>query len=717
MNVVTQRYDIMRSGVYSRETTLMPSNVNSDQFGKLFSYPVDGYVYAQPLYLMGVDIPGAGTHNVLFVATEHDSVYAFDADNPGATPSPLWHISLLDAAHGAAPNATTVPSTDLNETDIVPEVGITSTPVIDPATGTLYVVGVSKENGAYVHRLHALDVTTGFEKAASPVQISASVPGTGGNSSGGQVSLDSKWNLQRAGLLLLNGIVYVGYTGYQYSGIDYVGWILGYNASTLAQTGVFCTAPNGVDSSVWMAGVGLAADVQDPQNSPYGRMFVATADGTFDATPPYSEGMDFGDCILRLDLTGGVPTIEDSFTPFNQQSLATSDRDLGSGGVLILPDQSSTPAHLLVQAGKEGRIYLANRDNLGGYNSDSDAVVQEIPLAPATTGYVVNPIFGLPTYWNGNLYFWGSFGDTLKQFSFQNGVMASSPSAQSAEQSTFPAPMPVISANGNVNGIVWSIDPGAYASQGPAVLRAHDATNVDTLLYASDQNSSRDNPGGAVQFTVPVIDSGKVYVGAEYQVSVFGLLDQEVATPSFSPPGGTYSGSQWVAISDATSGASVFYTIDGSAPTTSSRRYNWPIFVSRTTTLRAMATSAGMINSHVASATYTFSGRLQRPISAGRAAPLVLHERVPISDATPGASIYYTADGSTPTISAKPWRRPIEVVTTTLRAIAGAPGFSTSRVAGATYTCRGCSKLPGEVGRLDVPWPVSPQGFLSTTGI
>jgi hypothetical protein len=547
-NVVTQHNDNARTGANTNETLLIPANVNQTQFGKLFSYPVDGVVYAQPLYMPNVSVPGKGTHNVLFVATEHDGVYAFDADsNAGANVSPLWQISLLDAAHGAAPGATT--EAPLSNTDIQPEVGITGTPVIDPATGTLYVVGATAENGTHVQRLHALDITTGAEKISfnSPVQLQASVPGTGDGSSGGTLNFDPHWENQRPGLVLLNGIVYIAFGARQSETLGpNHGWILGYNANTLQRTGSFCTTPNAGNSGIWMSGSGLAADVVDPINHPYGRMFVATGNGngSFNPTPPYTSDTNFSEDLIRLDLTNGALTPVDSFTPFNQDYLNAGDKDTASGGILLLPDQSAGGhTHLLLQAGKEGRIFLVDRDNMGGYSPTSDAIVQEIPPAPSTTGYQINPLYGMPAYWNGNVYFWGSNGDLLKQFSFTNGLLSTTWITRSPQflSQGYPGPIPVVSANGNTNGIVWTVDGSAccldqveVATPGPAVLLANDALNVATLLYSSNQNLNRDNPGVAVRFVVPTVINGKVYVGAQYQVSVYGLLSGAPPPPDFS---------------------------------------------------------------------------------------------------------------------------------------------------------------------------------------
>src|SRR5262245_28691903 len=286
--VLTQGNNNARTNVYTTETVLTPANVNQNTFGKIFSYPVDGRIYAQPLYVPNLTIPGKGTHNVIFIATEHDSVYAFDADsNGGSNSSPLWKITLLDAAHGAAAGATTVPNSDISSQDLVPEIGITSTPVIDFASKTMYVVGKTKEgtvaNPVYVQRLHALDITTGAEKFSGPKTISGSVSGTGNGSVGGVLNFDPKWQLNRPGLLLQNGIIYVGFGSHGDNG-PWHGWVFAYNAATLQQTSIFCTTSNSSGSGIWMSGTGLAGDVIDPVNKPYGRLFVATGNGTFNAT-------------------------------------------------------------------------------------------------------------------------------------------------------------------------------------------------------------------------------------------------------------------------------------------------------------------------------------------------------------------------------------------------------------------------------------------------
>jgi hypothetical protein len=420
VNVTTFHNDIGRTGQNLSETTLNTTNVNATLFGKLFSQPVDGLIYAQPLYLSGITIGGL-KHNVVFVATEHDSVYAFDADsNGGANATPLWQVSMLSTAHGAAAGATTV-SSNVVGSDITPEVGITGTPVIDPASNTLYVVSKTMEGSAAVQRLHALDVTSGAEKFGGPVVITASKAGTGNGSVNGTLTFDPLWENQRPGLLLLNGIVYVGFAAHGDNG-PWHGWIIGYNASTLKQTGSFCASPNGTGSGFWMSGEGLPADQLDPVNKPFGRMFVPTGNGDYTATKPYNSTMDFGDSHLALDLTNGVPTVTDEFTTNQEANLNSQDGDIASGGLMVIPTQTTgTIPNLLVQAGKAGTMYLLNRDNLGGYNATTDQSVQQQVYFVGNVG-----VWSSPAYWNGNIYYMGRF-DPLKSIPLVNGKFSLSP--------------------------------------------------------------------------------------------------------------------------------------------------------------------------------------------------------------------------------------------------------------------------------------------------
>jgi hypothetical protein len=504
--VVTYHNDTLRTGQNVNETQLTPATVNKTHFGRRFSQPVDGYIYAQPLYVPGRNIPNKGFHNVVYAVTEHDSVYAFDADdNQGLNASPLWKTSLIP------PGGSSVSSGgDTGCGDLIPEIGITSTPVIDPITGTLYVLSKTKESGKFFQRLHALDLSTGAEKFGGPVTIQASVSGTGDGSVGGVVSFNPLREHQRAGLLLQNGLVYIGWASHCDSG-PYHGWIMAYNAATLAQVAVFNTSPNSGLSGVWMGGGGLGGDGTN--------VFFATGNGTFDAA---SGGKDYGDSIMALGApSGGTFPVITYFTPFDQASLNGGDVDVGSGGVLLLPTQTGAHPHLLVQVGKQGVISMVDRDNMGGFcagctNGDTQ-IVQELRGAVGGT-------WGMSAFWNNFVYFGGS-GDRVKAYSFNTGtgLLSTTPTSRTANGMGTFGPTPSVSANGNTGGVLWVIQADQYGSNGPSILRAFDATNLAAAeLYDSNMNTG-DSPGIAVKFTVPTIANGKVYVGTAAQLSVYGL--------------------------------------------------------------------------------------------------------------------------------------------------------------------------------------------------
>jgi hypothetical protein len=465
---------------------------------------VDGYVYAQPLVVRNVTVSG-GTHNIVYVATENDSLYAIDADNG----SVLWQTSFINPASGI----TAVSSSDTGCGDLVPQIGITGAPVIDTATGTIYLVAKTKESGSYVQKLHAIDIATHAEKFGGPVTITASVPGTGG----GTISFNALNVNQRAGLLLQNGHIIIGW-GSHCDNLPFHGWIMSYNPGTLAQEAVLSPVPSGstvttAGGTVWMGGAGLAGDAN--------YIYPCTGNGDYNGTT------DYGDTILKLSgPNNGSFTIADWFTPYNQANLNTNDADLGSGGVLLLPDLPSGSAHqqLLVQVGKTGTINLVDRNNMGkfcsGCASDTQ-IVQQISGA-------MKGMWGMPAYWNGNIYFGGAddggTGDSLKAFSFNannSGLLSTSPTSHTAQVFNFSGPTPSVSANGNTSGIVWALDNSTYASSCCQVLHAYDATNLATELYNTSQASnSRDTPGGAVKFTVPTVANGKVYVGSQASFSI-----------------------------------------------------------------------------------------------------------------------------------------------------------------------------------------------------
>jgi hypothetical protein len=681
VNVTTYHNDIGRTGQNPSETILNTSNVNATTFGKLFSQPVDGQIYAQPLYLSGVTVGGAA-HNVVYVATENDTVYAFDADsNGGSNAAPLWSASLLSTAHGAAAGATTVASSVVGY-DIQPQIGITGTPVIDQTTGTLYVVAKTMESGNAVQRLHALDVTSGAEKFGGPVIIAASVPGTGNGSVNGTLTFDSLWENQRPGLLLLNGIVWIGFAAHGDNG-PWHGWILGYNAATLQQTGALCATPNGTGGGFWMSGQGLAADQLDPINKPFGRLFVPTGNGDYNATKPYTNNMDYGDSHLAIDLTNGVPTITDEFTTNKQQTLDNEDGDIASGGMMVIPTQTTgSYPHLAVQVGKGGTMYLLNRDNMGGYNTTADQAIQEQAYSVGNVG-----AWSSPAYFNGTVYWWGRV-DALKSFALTNGLLATTP-VKSPDQMGFPGATPSISSNGTSSGIVWAIDSEAYGTPGPSVLSAHDASNVASLLYSSTTNAGRDSAGNAVKFAVPTIANGKVYVGTAAEVDIYGLLNgtTQTAAPLISPGTESYSGSLSVTITDSTAGASIYYTTDGSSPTTSSTLYTGPIAVSSTVTIKAVASATGQLLSAQASATYTNTSQAATVVFSLPTGTYTSAQSLTLTDSTAGASIYYTTDGTLPTTASALYTGAIAINTTeTITAIAVASGVSNSAALAQTYT-------------------------------
>jgi uncharacterized protein (TIGR03437 family) len=499
VNVVTYQYDNSRAGANLNESVLTPANVTQSQFGKLFSFAVDGYVYGQPLYLGNVSIAGKGTHNVALVATEHDSVYAFDADNAsGANAAPLWHVSFINAAAGV----TTVPYADTGCNQIVPELGITSTPVIDPSGGTVYVVAMTKESAGgsatYLQRLHALDISSGAERPGSPVEIEATYPGTG--EGGGTLVFAPRNYKQRPGLLLANGVVYAAFSSHCDIG-TYHGWLMGYDAKTLKQVSVYNNTPNGNQGSFWQGNAAPAADAN-------GNIYVVAGNGSFD----YPDGGgDLGESYIKLSSTGGLAAV-DYFAPFNFGDLDGADLDVGSAGVALIGDEagSASHPHLMVGAGKEGRIYVLDRDNLGKWRNGADSQIV------ASLAGAIGGLFGNPAYFNKTVYFGGA-GDNLKAFSLANAKLGTSPSSQTGAQFSYPGGVPSISANGTSNGIVWLLEA-------LNILHAYDASNLGHELYNSNQNRSRDALASYVKFSAPTIANGKVYVGTQNSVAVFGLL-------------------------------------------------------------------------------------------------------------------------------------------------------------------------------------------------
>ncbi len=507
-DVVTYHNDIARTGQNLNESILTLANVNSSTFGKTGLFQVDGKVDAQPLFLSAVTIPGNGLRNVLYVATEHGSVYALDS----VTGAVLWRTSLLGAGETT--------SDTRNCSQVVPEIGITSTPVIDRSrgpNGVVYVVAMSKNSsGAYFQRLHALDAVLGSELFGGPQTVQASFPGTGAGSSNGSVIFDSKQYEERAGLLLLDGQIITTWTSH--CDIDpYTGWIIAFDAGTLTRSSVLNVTPNGSRGGLWMAGAGPAADAQ-------GNVYVLDGNGTFDTTltsAGFPNRGDFGNAFIKIATAGGL-AVADYFATFDTVQASNADTDLGSGGTLVLPDlvdATGQPRHLAVGAGKDSHIYVVDRDAMGKWNASSNQNYQDI------AGALGGSVFSMPAYFNNTLYY-GASGRTLKAFSITNARLSSTATSASAASFGFPGATPSISASGTANGIVWAVQNG-----NPSVLHAYDARDLSHELYNSTQApASRDAFGAGNKFITPTVVNGRVYVGTTNGVAVFSVFGPSAPT-------------------------------------------------------------------------------------------------------------------------------------------------------------------------------------------
>jgi len=500
-DVTTYHNDTFRTGQNLTETSLTPANVNSTTFGLLRNLSVDGLVDAEPLYLSQLAVPG-GTYNVVFVATEHDSVYAFNSD----TGAQLWKVSLLGSGETT--------SDDRGCSQITPEIGVTSTPVMDRtagAHGVIYLVAMSKNGSStYFQSLHALDVTTGAEVFGGPVTVQATYPGTGDNSSAGQVVFDPKQYAERAGLLLLNGVIYTSWTSHCDGGL-YTAWIIGYNQSNLTQTSVLNLTPNGHEGSIWQSGGGPAADAQ-------GNIYALIANGTADTTVNangFPINNDYGNAFVKISTAGGSLQVADYFNMYHTVTESGGDVDLGSGGVVLLPDltDGSGNTHQLgVGAGKDGNIYVVDRTNMGKYNATSNNVYQELKAQ------LPNGVRGVPAYFNNTVYYCDVYS-TLKSFSVTNAMLSSTP-VHTVAPFTYPGVLPSVSANGSFNGIVWAIE-----NTNTAVLHAFLASDLTQEIYNSNQAANgRDQFGTGNKFITPMIADGKVFAATTNSVAVFGLL-------------------------------------------------------------------------------------------------------------------------------------------------------------------------------------------------
>ena len=489
-DVLTQHNDNARSGLNSNETRLTPANVRVSKFGKLFTQSVDGIIVGQPLYASNVLMNDGQVYNVVYVATQHNTVYAFDADSKNV--SPLWSVSLNGG--GSSDPIADYGCTATHYT----EIGIMGTPVIDPGKTTLYVVAKTLNNAVRNFSLHALDITTGRERLGGPVMITGTA-----QSSNGSGTFNPIIHMQRPALLLQNGVVYIAFGGNGCDVYAYKGWLFAYNSQTLQQESAFLVTPNGHRGSIWQGGSGPAADSD-------GYIYVTTANGDYDGP---AGANDFSDSVLKMGWNGNAFGMLDFFTPYNETQLDQDDLDLGSSGPLVLPDQPGLYPHALVAGGKQGTLYLINRDDVGQFSADSDSVIQSVP------GAVASELNGVPSYWNNSVYLAGD-GDYIKQFSLVNGLLTQQPVSQTTVFFGGAGPASTsITANGNSSGILWAI------RHTTAALFAFDPTNLANKFYDSTQAlSGRDKMIPVARFVTPTISNGKVYIGGTAALEVYGLL-------------------------------------------------------------------------------------------------------------------------------------------------------------------------------------------------
>jgi hypothetical protein len=505
IDVVTYHYDNLRTGQNLNETILTPANVNSVKFGMLGAFTADGRVDAQPLYLSAVAIAGVGTKNVLYIATEHGSVFAFDADSVnGSTSAFLWKASVLGNGETS--------SDDRGCGQVTPEIGVTATPVIDRTRGphgAIYVAAMSKDaSGNYFQRLHALDLTTGAELFGGPMPVQATYPGTGDSSSGGNVIFEAKQYKERPGLLQIGGTIYTTWSSHC-DARPYTSWVMSYDANTLAQTSVLNLVPNGSEGGIWMAGTAPGADAS-------GNIFFMVGNGDFDTTlntSGFPANANCGQCYVKLSPNPPMKLL-DYFTPSNTVSESNADTDFGSGGPLLLPDlvdANGTTRHLAVGSGKDAIIYVVDRDNMGKFNNSSDNIYQQI-------NGQIGGVWSKPSYFNNTVYY-GAVGDHLKAFPIASAKLSGTPATQSSTSYAYPGTTPSISANGTLNGIVWAVENGSTG-----VLHAYNAATLTSELYNSNQAANSRDHFSDNKYVTPMVANGKVYVGTPNSVVVFGLL-------------------------------------------------------------------------------------------------------------------------------------------------------------------------------------------------
>ena len=595
VNVLTYHNDNFRTGLNSQETALSPTTVSENTFGLLYRLPVDGAIVGEPLSVAGVPVKGMGNVDLIFVVTENNSVYAFNAGQSAAT-SPVWHVNL----------GPSVPNGDTGSGDIQPIVGISGTPVIrltnSPGKGYIYLVAKTKEtsdgNTVYVQRLHALNITNGDEMTNSPVVISATVAGTGDGSDGnGNLPFNSLIQHNRSALLYVNNgktnNIYIAWASHGDNG-PFHGWVMAYDAISLKQVAVFNDTPNATASEndntpagggIWQSGGGLSCD----GNS----IFAATGNGVFDP----STGA-WGDAVLRL--SPGLSVL-DYFAPSDEYTLDTTDGDLGASGAMVIPqDPVYNPSkQIMVQTTKRGNLYLIDERNLGHYNPNQDDVYEEINGA-------MGDLWGNPAYYNGTI-FYGPASQPVCSFKVSDSqITPASIQSTGGNSYGYPGPTPAVSSNGNSGGIVWAVDSSAYegsSNPGPAQLWAYDASNLGSTLYSSANSNGRDVMGTAVKFVTPLVEGGHVYVGTQSELDVFGL-GNFTTSPSIETASGTYRDAVAVKISDIDPKAKIYYTLNGSEPTQASKTYTGPIEISKNATLRVRAFSAGASPSGVLAANY-----------------------------------------------------------------------------------------------------------------
>ncbi|HEX4583467.1 MAG TPA: pyrrolo-quinoline quinone [Burkholderiaceae bacterium] len=500
-DVPTWHNDPARTGQYLVETTLTLANVNSAAFGRVGLWPVDGAVNAQPLFASSVTLRDGSVHSLVLAATEHNTVYAFDA----ASGTVLWKQSLMAAGE------TTSDTRGCGQ--VAPQIGITATPAIDRslgASGTVFVAVTSKDaSGQYFQRIHALDLASGAERPASPVVVQATYPGSGDDSAGGAVVFDPAFYNERAALLVSGGVLYTAW-GSHCDMRPYTGWILAFDEATLAARSVLNVTPNGEGGAFWNAGAGPALDAG-------GSLFVLAANGTFDTTltaSGFPSDGDFGNGFLKIS-TSGALSVADYFATSDTVAQSAADSDLGSGGAMVLPDQvdvNGATRHLAVGAGKDGNIYMVDRDSMGKFDSNANHAYQVL------TGALPGGVFSSPAYFNGAVYY-GSVGAPLQRFVLSSARLAPTPASQTSASFGYPGTTPSISANGSSAAILWAVENGS-----PAVLHAYDAGDLTRELYNSNQNATRDSPGPGNKFITPTVAAGRVYVGTTNSVAVYGLL-------------------------------------------------------------------------------------------------------------------------------------------------------------------------------------------------